>query len=183
MFDQDPSLEPLINMRYPTEPGAKKYSERWRAVCDLDGDGTNDLILSEDEREFGNAGGRWTVYLNRNNKYCQVGEGGQIFAHPGAISIEPDHGRFFKKADYFARVWVYCHGGGNEGLLGYYRIKEKSIDDFVNLTIYPGDGGSELGNQVYDAVFGKSPIKCSIERSSTEDDGKVHWISDEIYNR
>ncbi|MES2661612.1 MAG: hypothetical protein V4689_23540 [Verrucomicrobiota bacterium] len=168
-FASDPSATPEKD---PT--GQKAYVERYRIVVDLDGDGSKDLILSDGPAAFGKSGGSWTVYLSRNGDFNKVGE---ITAHPKAISIEPDQDRGMKEAERrkFARIWVYLRSSGSAGTFGYFRVGERGVDELQRLEIYPGDGGTVLGNAIYDATFKNSPIAFTVESSTTSDAGAVTW--------
>lgn len=170
VFAADPSARPLSD-----STGKRKYAERHRILVDLDGDGTKDLILSDGPETFGSMGGPWTIYLNRNGDFTKVG---RITAHPMAISIEPDQARIQHDWETlrFARIWVYLRAGGSAGSYGYYRVGKKSVDELKSIEIYPGDGGTTLGNAIYDATFKASPIKFVVESSSTGDDGAVRWL-------
>jgi len=150
------------------------YAERWRVVVDLDGDGKDDLLLSEPAELFGTMGGEWEVYLFRDGDYRKVGA---LTAHPRALSFERDHDRTQRDAKdrYYARVWVYLRGGGSEGGLGYYRVGEQAVAGERGVTIYPGDGGTDLGRAVYDAVMGHSEIPFRLEYSATDARGRVVW--------
>lgn len=167
----DPSLVPLLN---PTDGGVRKYSERSRILTDLDGDKVDDMLLSGGPQTFGTMGGLWEVYLSRNGEFVRVGE---IWAHPKAIAIEPDQARIHKdpKTRRYARIWVYLKSGGSAGGFGYYRVGEDSIDEMKRIEIYPGDGGTVLGNAIYEATFKHSPIPFTIAHSTTDDAGKVSW--------
>ena len=102
---------------------------------------------------------------------------GEIFAHPRAISIEPDHARISKDLERrrYARIWVYLRGGGNKGTFGYYRVGEKAVEKLRSIEIYPGDGGTSTGNGLYATTFGSSPVKFRLEKSTTDAGGIVHW--------
>ena len=132
---------------------------------DLDGDGKVDLL------ESGAKNGKslvWKVSLWRNDQLKEIGT---FDAHPDAISFEPDQGRIYKDINRraYTRIWVYLAGGGRTGQLGYYVVRENSIDELNSIEIYPGDGGTKLGNALYDSTFKKSPIpfKMSV-RQKTE---------------
>ncbi|WP_411846883.1 hypothetical protein AAFN60_05075 [Roseibacillus persicicus] len=165
----DPSLKPLSDVT-----GQSKYSERYRIIVDLDSDGVDDMLLSGSPIEFGAMGGPWTVHLNREGDFKPIGE---IWAHPKAISFEPDQARLLSdaKEHRFARVWVYLKSSGSEGSFGYFRIGKSSVDEMASLEIYPGDGGTEVGRSLYEAAFKKSPIPFQIQRSTTTEDGVVTW--------
>ena len=165
----DPSLKPILSQTVNDE-----FSERFRILTDLDGDGTEDMLLSGGPEEFGMSGGPWTVYLSRNGKFIKVGE---VYAHPLAIAIEPDHGRLYKDVQdrRYARIWVYLRSSGTAGRYGFYVVREKAVDEFESVEIYPGDGGTSLGNAIYRATFTQSPIPFTLQRSTTSADGKVTW--------
>lgn len=167
----DPSLVPHQN---PTDGAVKKYTERLRILTDLDGDGVEDMLLSGGSESSGTMGRDWTVYLNRNGDFSAIGE---VWAHPMAIAIEPDQDliQTDPKVQRFARIWVYLKSSGRNGTFGYYRIGNKSVDEIKAIEIYPGDGGTELGDAIYKATFKKSPIPFKIQLSTTSDDGKVTW--------
>lgn len=169
----DPSLEP-----HPDPTGQKKYGERFRILTDLDGDGVDDLLLSGGPEAFGKMGGPWEVRLSRKGEYVRIGE---ITAHPLAIAIEPDQARHQKdlKLRRYARIWAYLRSSGSAGRYGYYRVGEHSVDEIQAIEIHPGDGGTALGNAIYDATFKNSPIPFTVQRSQTTEDGKVTWSDSE----
>lgn len=171
----DPSLQAVRSV-LESEDGTKSYGERWRVLADLDGDGVKDMILSTETGIFGNSGGHWTVYLNRDKDWQAVGN---IHAHPRAISIEPDQNLTLKdsKSRSHARIWVYSRAGGGAGSLGYYRIGEKSVEDLQSVEIFPGDSGTNIGRRLYKAAFEESSIPMQLEFSETDETGKVRWKS------
>ncbi len=164
---QDPSTTPLLS-------GSGAVAERYRIIADLDRDSRDDLILSDDIRTFGTSGGGWTVYLSRASAFVNVGT---IDAQPLLVSIEIDHDAIRRQEStrIYARIWVYGRVAGSEGLLRYYRVGPSSVSEGGRLTIYPGDGGSALGNAVAEAVFTHSEIPFRLERSSTDANGNVTW--------
>lgn len=161
----------------PDPTGKAKYAERYRIIVDLDDDGANDMLLSGSPDEFGTMGGPWAVYLNRDGDYKRIGE---VWAHPLAISFEPDQARIHNdpKTHRFARVWVYLKAGGSAGSFGYFRVGRDSVDDMTSIEIYPGDGGTDIGRAVYEAAFKKSPIPFKVQGSATAEDGTVTWNED-----
>jgi hypothetical protein len=167
----DPSLKAFED---PTERA--KYAERNRILVDLDGDGVDDMLLSGSLEEFGTMGGPWAVFLRRKNGFVELG---QVWAHTMAISFEPDQARISSdpKTRRYARIWVYLKSSGSNGSLGYYRVGEDGLDQASGITIYPGDGGTDLGRRIYEATFKQSPIPFTIERSTTTEDGKVTWAA------
>jgi hypothetical protein len=156
------------------EGTGQTYSERLRILTDLDGDGVEDLLLSGDSASSGKMGRVWSVYLKRKGEYAQVGE---IWAHPKAIAIEQDQDRIRSdpKARRHARIWVYLRGSGRNGSFGYYRVGDQGVDELKSVEIYPGDGGTELGNAIYEATFKRSPVPFKIQHSTTSATGEVSW--------
>src|SRR5262245_1994690 len=88
-------------------------ARRYRIVADLDGDGRNDLLLSEPERSFGNAGGAFRLYLARPGGYARCSE---VFLHPAAVHSGP-HGI----------LSIYRRSSGNSGTIVRYRITSDAI--------------------------------------------------------
>ena len=133
--------------------------ESKRISVDLDGDGKMDSLV--DDGDAGKMGRTWKVLLNRGGKLKEIGS---IVAHPKAISFEPDYYRIATDPQkrFYARVWVYLRSGGGKGAFGYYRIGEDRIEDLRSIEIYPGDGGTTMGNAIYEATFKESPIPFQI---------------------
>ena len=119
-------------------------------------------------------GGPWTVLLRRENGLKRVGE---IFAHPAAISFEPDQNRISGDSETlrYARIWVYLKSSGRAGSFGHFRVGEVAVDELQKVEIYPGDGGTTLGNAIYEAAFRESPIPFRVEQSETTATGHVSW--------
>jgi len=130
--------------------------ERYRIRTDVDGDGIPDLILSDPLRLFGNGGGGWEVFLGKPDD--TFSSAGRISAQVGFIRVE--------RKDETSRMWVWFPGGAWVGALGYYEIRDGRIQPFASLTIYAGDGGTELGNAVFHAVFPEG-FDAGLEISST----------------
>ena len=170
----DPSTIPV------KDPGNESsYAERWRILTDLDGDGDDDLLLSEASINFGTMGGGWEVYLQEaENAFSRIG---RIDAHPKAISIEPDYDRIQRDPEkrVHARIWVYLRGGGGWGAFGYFRVGAKTVTDLQRITLYPGDSGTDLGRGIYEAAFAKSPIPFRLQFSETSPEGRVSWKDSE----
>ena len=95
---------------------------------------------------------------------------GQVFR-----ALPPSGGSRWRWGRRYARIWVYLKSSGNAGSFGYYRVGEKSVDEIEPIEIYPGDGGTALGNAIYGATFKQSPIPYTIQRSATDERGKVTW--------
>jgi hypothetical protein len=170
LFAEDPSLKAK-----PSEGGPEKFLERTKIIADIDADGHQDMLLTIAPNDGGKMGEIWAVYLSRNASYIKVGE---ICAHSMAISIEPDQAIINKDETTrrYARIWVYLRGSGSAGSLGYYRVGEKSIDELESIEIYPGDGGTKIGNSISKAIFTESIIPFRRQVSKTDDAGVVTWL-------
>jgi hypothetical protein len=160
--------------------GDERYGERYRVLVDLDGDSQDDLILSQDTRSFGKAGGTWAVFLRRGSNFLNIGE---IFAHQAMIAFEVDHARnSTEESRVYTRIWVYHHLSGSEGGISYFLVGPKSVSEGGgSLLLYTGDGGTEMGNGVADAIFKHSEIPFRVEVSKTDDKGKITWQKYERY--
>ena len=165
----DPSVKPQLGI---VKNGG--YVERSRIIVDLDGDGMDDILLSGGPEEFGTMGGPWSVLLRREEGFARVGE---VWAHPAAISFEEDQSRISKnfKTRRYTRIWAYLKSSGRVGSFGYYRVGDSVVDELQGVEIYPGDGGTSLGNALFGAAFRESPIPFRVERSLTSVTGNVTW--------
>ncbi len=139
--------------------------ERVRFLADFNADGILDMALSCDKSLFGNAGGQFTLYLgNGKGKYRKHGE---FFAHPMAVSLE--------KIRDEVRLWTYYRGGGWIGQIGYNEILKEKLSKYNSITIHPGDGGTKMGNAIYESVIKNSDLPITVEWSETKN-GIVKWI-------
>jgi hypothetical protein len=165
----DPSVQPQRGIS-----GIGGYVERSRIIVDLDGDGMEDTLLSGGPEEFGTMGGPWSVLLRRENGFVRVGE---VWAHPAAISFEEDQSRISEDftTRRYTRIWAYLKSSGRAGSLGYYRVGDSIVDELQGIEIYPGDGGTNLGNALFGEAFRESSIPFRRERSLTTVTGQVTW--------
>ncbi len=128
--------------------------ERRYADLDLNGDGTNDLVLSESVSLGGTGGLVYNLYL---------GLGQDRFRHidrflAGIIATETIGGT--------TRLWFYSHVSAGSGTIQYRYFDRKGIFQRSQfLKIYPGDGGSDIGNEIYRAIFNeKTTLKTHTSR-------------------
>jgi hypothetical protein len=131
-------------------------SEREYAELDLNGDGTNDLVLSVD---IGGTGG--LVY----NLYLGIGKDrfkkiDQFLA--GIMAVETHEGT--------TRLWAYSHSSAASGTIRYCYFDHKGVFQKSQvLEIQTGDGGSEIGNAIYQAIFNeKTELKLKTRRVSNQ---------------
>ncbi len=151
----DPSSKPIV------EEG--QIYERFRILGDFNNDGIEDMALSNVISSFGNAGGNFEIYLRDQQGNFILH--GSMFCHPLAIAVE--------NSPKNPRIWAYLRSGGGSGRIGYYEVKKQGLTQFQGITIYPGDGGTEISNHTY-RVLGKTDSKLTIEKSTTTN-GKVQW--------
>lgn len=117
-------------------------SKRHQFLEDFDNDGDIDILISQPISSFGNAGGGFKLYLREGD---ELKEAGMIFAHPKAVALE----HFWKHS----KIWVYQRGGGNVGMLGYYKLEKGKLQEFEGIEINPGDGGTDFSNSLSDVIM------------------------------
>jgi len=116
--------------------------ERRYAELDLNGDGRDDLVLSESVTLGGTGGLVYNIYLALGqDRYRQID---RFLA--GIIATEIHHGT--------TRLWFYTHMSAGSGTVQYRYFDPKgTLQRSQVLLIYPGDGGSEIGNGIYTSIF------------------------------
>ena len=121
--------------------------ERRYAELDLNGDGTNDLVLSDSVSLGGTGGLVYNLYLGLGQDRFQ-----QIDRFLAGIMATETHGGT-------TRLWFYSHMSAGSGTIQYRYFDRKGIfQKSETLTIYPGDGGSDTGNGICQAVFNEKTI-------------------------
>ena len=115
-----------------------------RKFCevDLNGDGIDELILSRSVSLGGTGGLVYDLYLGL--------EGDRFKPLDSFLScvmaVEP-RGKV-------KRLWTYTHSSSQSGHLQYrYFDRDGDLQKGPAMLIHPGDGGSETGNAIFDAVF------------------------------
>jgi hypothetical protein len=116
--------------------------ERYFAELDLNGDGINELIVSESVSLGGTGGLVYSLYLG-------IGQDRFLFMDrflSGIMTIETRG-----KAK---RLWSYSHSSAASGTIQYYYFDIEGVFQRSHqMMIYPGDGGSLIGNMIYHAIF------------------------------
>ena len=121
--------------------------ERRYADIDLNGDGTNDLVLSESVSLGGTGGLVHNLYL---------GLGGDRFRFidrflAGILSLE--------SSGETPRLWSYSHMSSRSGTIQYRCYDHKGVFQISpGIAICPGDGGTEVGNGIYKAIFNEKTM-------------------------
>ncbi len=166
ILDYDPSLVAVSN-DHQSAYWPQPYLERWRIVTDLNGDGKDDLILSDTKDTFGNAGGGWLVYISSNGYWRCVGDVG---LYPGAFTFDRVHDE--------VDLWYYSRSSAQEGHFGYYSFHSGGMRKGVNQIFIRTESEDEenVFMCVDKAIFGyahKHPYR--FETSETSTNGVVTW--------
>jgi hypothetical protein len=139
--------------------------ERYRVLGDFNGDGLRDFALSQSLSLFGNGGGPFDVYLaDSRGGFRRIGE---TSCFPSGMVVE-EYWRF-------NRLWVFRKMGGSEGYLGYHEIRDSTMTEFRSIEVFPGDGGTRIGNAILDAVMANSDVRLEIQMSKTVGDSVI-WL-------
>ena len=141
---QPPPLDPY----FPVERGGCYYVE-----LDLNLNGFKHIIISDPLYEAGTGGNSWSVFLCvGTNQYRQssVRLGGWTL-----VGEDIDEG---------TRIWTYWRLRGSEGIVKYTDFyNDGEIYQNSGISIYPGDGGTELGNDIYKTIFKNETFKLKYE--------------------
>ena len=130
-----------LNSPDPDSPGWDR--SRLYAEADLTDNGLMDIIISDDLHMMGTGGIGWSVYLCEDtNRYRRIsGLAGKFLA------VE-ENTRMGKK------LWTYWSTAGNWGTVQHlYFDRDEGWKLSADLTIHPGDGGSDIGQGIFDAIF------------------------------
>ena len=137
-------LPPVV--RFPNE---KLLWRRIYAFRDFNCDGKVDLLLSEDR--FGKGTGGFSFYL-------YLGDGSNAF-HRVDLDIGGNSVAVERLWDR-NRIWTNWHTGGGESVLSVFDIGTNGYTKEQRLVIHPGDGGTDMGNAIFSAVFnGRDAVK------------------------
>ena len=155
----NPSAQPLAKQdEYST-------GERFRILGDVNLDGSEDLILSDDMATLGQGGIKFTIFLaTDSNKFVQYDS---YFGPLRIVSVE-------KSASGEIRFWTYGRINAQQGTLFCHTMGPDGFSDGQSIRILSGDGGSDIGRAMFDAVFKNSETTFKFQRSKTEGT-TVHW--------
>lgn len=156
----DPSLIPALG--YDSLP-----AWRLRAYGDINKDGIEDLVVSEETANCSQNGLKLFIYWGRpSGKYVFYDT---IYEYIEGLSFERDNTGI--------RVWSYVTAGGGEGGLGYYTLSDSGFASGGGMKIFCGDGGGAISNAICDAVYRHSDVHFRIERYRIID-GEVEIADD-----
>lgn len=119
--------------------------ERRYAELDLNGDGTNDLLLSTSVSDGGTGGLIYNLYLGVGQDRFK-----KLDMFPAGCFAVETHGET-------KRLWSYSHMSSQSGTIQYRYFDHKGrFQKSQIFLIHPGDGGSEVGNAIYTSIFNKT---------------------------
>ena len=165
VLDADPSMVAVSN-EFPTASDHKPYKERWRIVSDLNGDGVDDLILSDPKDAFGNAGGSWMVYLHDDGAWRYIGD---MVLYPGVVTLETTQNG--------VNIWNYCRNSVHDGYFGYYPVANGKLNKHpIQIHVSSTSEEDSIFSRIEMAIFGyPSPHPFRFEESTTTTNGVVSW--------
>jgi hypothetical protein len=143
----DPSLVPLVGS--DGNPAA-----RYRAYGDINKDGFEDLIVSENVEAMSQNGLNLLIYWGDSAGTYSFYD--TVYTSPKRLKFEID-GRGI-------RLWHCWHMSASEGILGYDWLADSGIVQGDNITVYGGDGGGSISRAVVDAYFNTSDVRLRIEQ-------------------
>jgi len=126
-----------------TEEGHVFDATRFYAEIDLTGNGLKDIIISEPVFMSGRSGKTWFVHLCvTTNQYKRFPV--EIFGWPLALETHYNS----------TRIWGYSRLSGSQGAIQHWEFNKRGeYTESSRLDIYPGDGGTDTGNAIYNAIF------------------------------
>ena len=143
--------------------GETAFVERECGFVDLNGDGIDDLLLSDPLCMDGNGGTTYHVILAEKEHYRHLGE---ITGNSIHVEEIPDETRV---------VWAFAHGSASSGSITCARIEYGKIFLKGSLPIFltekPADS---LGAMFLDQIEKKATLPIRWKRSQTID-GKIKW--------
>ena len=139
--------------------GSRLYTE-----LGLTSNGWKDIIISDALHTGGRGGITWNVYLCVGpNQYR-----GPV-AEIGGWTLAVEDDEYGNK-----RIWTFWYMSGTSGHISYlyYDIGDGKWKVAPPLEIYSGDGGSGIGNSIFDAIFNEHtriPMRKISPASPTND--------------
>ena len=131
----------------------KNYDKAGNAIprlkyeIDLNNDGQKDLILSCPITCAGTGGLNYSIYLGTDTKQYKL------------IDEVLDNGFALEKHGESKILWGYSHCSSQSGHIWYSRFDSKgNYEKSPALLIRAGDGGTEVSNSVYKAIFTSKAI-------------------------
>ncbi|MCL2105152.1 MAG: hypothetical protein FWH21_08920 [Kiritimatiellaeota bacterium] len=136
----------------------------WYAELDLTGNGVKDIIISDPIYTGGKGGFSWNVYLYvSTNQYKRLPV--EIFGWPLTVEEYYDS----------TLIWAYSHISGRQGAIQYWEINKRGeCIESARLEIYTGDGGTDIGNAVYDAIFREKRLELKITPANDMPDNTIN---------
>jgi hypothetical protein len=118
-------------------------SERRYFELDFNGDTNSDLVISESVSLGGTGGLIYNLYLGiGSNQYRHLD---RFLA--GVMSLDTNGNRRI--------LWSYSHSSAGSGTIQHRSLDRKGrLEVSPALMIYPGDGGSDKANGIFNLLFG-----------------------------
>lgn len=143
----DPSLVPLYKA-----DSVPEY--RWRAYGDIDKDGIDDIVVSEGLSHLSQNGVHLFIYFgDSTGRYLFYDS---LFGSPSDLCFERDY--------HSTRLWTYWHGSASSGNLSQQILTDSGLTGGGSIRIYAGDGGTQMGRDLYNAVFDNCDVEFRVER-------------------
>ena len=162
----DPSMVAATNSCL-SECQPQIWLERWRILTDMNGDGVNEMLLSDaEEADVGGCGG-WRLCIKSNECWRCIGE---VYFDPAFFAMERTYDGI--------NIW-YCHPCNSMSWsMGYYSIDiSKATIRKEGIFIERYDERDSIADRVYNAVFKRrDEHPYVLERSKTASDGTVSWV-------
>jgi hypothetical protein len=168
------SKQPVLMADPSSEPARDENGDirqNWRFLADFDGDGLEDMAVSEACSFFGSGGGSFGLYLQETNGLYR-GAGG-FSAYAGADSIVIEHLKNAGGPD--GRLWTRSRNGGVGSIVTCQDIEHKKLSWGRRLELYYGGTGEDISDCIEGSVFGhSSPIPVRLEWGGYTN-GAVVW--------
>lgn len=144
--------------------------ERWRAYGDVNLDGMEDLIISEDVAHARAGALYLRIYLRDST--------GELSYYDSMV--DDPHNLCIERCGTEVRIWTYEFLKKGCGLLVWWVASDAGLIPGGKLEINPGESGGRVSNAVLRAVYQNSDAEFKLQRSHIVD-GKVQW-EDETYS-
>lgn len=118
-------------------------------IGDINNDGIVDKLESDDLSNYGSGGGKYLLTLSSTGKSTKhVIEGNGLFR----AEVPPQESQ-----ESWVRIWSYWHMSAVSGYLTCVYLSNGQATN-EKILISTGDGGTELGNAVYNTVLQKDHL-------------------------